>query len=211
VWEDGAPARPRSECWREAKFSACCAAAASSNNFSCWRTRRSSEVATSGQPRSSMAAAARFCDACRKSGSASHRHLRRRSRPRWRVGRCRMSPLTVAVAVLVHGRAAGRQLDGAHAGRRPPHGAPPAQGCLVQVIGRGARHPCPALGEEGQAPRRAGALPPRVRRATPAVGRRRRGGAESAAVRSCSMRRPRRRCIPVWDRAVAWFIPFESS
>jgi hypothetical protein len=22
---------------------------------------------------------------------------------------------------------------------------------------------------------------------------------------------PRRRCIPVWDRAIAWFIPSESS
>jgi hypothetical protein len=39
--------------------------------FSCWRTRRSSEVATSGHPRSSMAVVARFCDARLKSGGAS--------------------------------------------------------------------------------------------------------------------------------------------
>jgi hypothetical protein len=68
---DGAPARPHSERWQETELSACCATAVSSNAFSCWRTRRSSEVATSGQPRISMAAAARFCDACRKSGGVS--------------------------------------------------------------------------------------------------------------------------------------------
>jgi hypothetical protein len=59
-WVDGAPARPCSERWREAELSACCAAAASSSAFSCWHTRRSSEVAGSGQLHSSMAAAARF-------------------------------------------------------------------------------------------------------------------------------------------------------
>jgi hypothetical protein len=57
---DGAPACPRLEHWREAELSACCAAAASSSAFSCWRTRRSLEVASSGQPRSSMAVAAWF-------------------------------------------------------------------------------------------------------------------------------------------------------
>jgi hypothetical protein len=67
---DGAPARPRLEHWRDAEFSAC-AVAASSNAFSCLRTRRSSEVAASTQSRNSMAAAAKFCDACRKSGDAS--------------------------------------------------------------------------------------------------------------------------------------------
>jgi hypothetical protein len=71
LWVDGAPARPRSERWREAELSACCAAAASSSAFSCWRTRRSSEVASSGQPRISMATAVRFWDAHRKSGGAS--------------------------------------------------------------------------------------------------------------------------------------------
>jgi hypothetical protein len=65
---DDAPARPRSERWREAELSACCATAASSSAFSCWRTRRSSEVAASGQSRSSMAG---FCDARQKSGGAS--------------------------------------------------------------------------------------------------------------------------------------------
>jgi hypothetical protein len=70
-WADGAPARPRFECWREVELSACCAAAASSSAFSCWRTRRSSEVTGPRQPRSSMVAAARFWDARRKSGGAS--------------------------------------------------------------------------------------------------------------------------------------------
>jgi hypothetical protein len=70
-WADGAPAHPRYERWREAELSACCAAAASSNAFSCWRTRRFSEVVGSGQPRSSMASAARLWDTHRKSGGAS--------------------------------------------------------------------------------------------------------------------------------------------
>jgi hypothetical protein len=112
---------------------------------------------------------------------------------------------------LVRGRTASRQPDGTRAGRRSPHGAPPAQGCLVQDVGRGARHPCPALGEEGPAPRRAGASPPRARRAAPAARRRRRGGAKLAPVQSCSMQRPDRRCIPVWGRAITWFVPSESS
>jgi hypothetical protein len=68
---DDAPARPRSERWHEAELSACCAAAASSSAFSCWRTRRSSEVAASGQLCSSMAATARFCDTRQKSGGLS--------------------------------------------------------------------------------------------------------------------------------------------
>jgi hypothetical protein len=68
---DGAPARLRFERWREAELSACCAAAASSSAFSCWRTRCSSEVAASGQPRNNMAVVARFWDAHRKSGGAS--------------------------------------------------------------------------------------------------------------------------------------------
>jgi hypothetical protein len=71
LWADGTPARPRSERWREAELSACCVAAASSNAFNCWRIRHSSEVAGSGQPRSSLAAAARFWDAHRKRGGAS--------------------------------------------------------------------------------------------------------------------------------------------
>jgi hypothetical protein len=70
-WGDGAPARPRSERWREAELSACCAAAASSSAFNCSRTRRSSEVAGSGQPHSSMATTAKFWDAHRKSDGAS--------------------------------------------------------------------------------------------------------------------------------------------
>jgi hypothetical protein len=64
---------------------------------------------------------------------------RQRSRPFWNVGCCRVP--TRAPVVLVDGRAAGRQLDDARIGRRSPHGAPPAQGCLLQAIGRKARHP----------------------------------------------------------------------
>jgi hypothetical protein len=55
----------------EAELSACCAVAASSSTFNCWRTRRSSEVAASGQLCSSMAATARFCDTRQKSGGPS--------------------------------------------------------------------------------------------------------------------------------------------
>jgi hypothetical protein len=39
--------------------------------FSSWRTRRSLEVAASGQPLNSMAAMARFCNAPLKSGGVS--------------------------------------------------------------------------------------------------------------------------------------------
>jgi hypothetical protein len=37
------------------------------------------------------------------------------------------------------------------------------------------------------------------------------GGAEPAPIRSCSMRRPRRRYIPTWGQVVTWFVPSESS
>jgi hypothetical protein len=70
-WADRAPARPRSERWHEAELSTCCATTTSSSAFSCWRTRRSLEVAASGQPCSSMAATVRFWDARRRSGEAS--------------------------------------------------------------------------------------------------------------------------------------------
>jgi hypothetical protein len=48
------------------------------------------------------------------------RHWHRRSRPRWRVGCCRV--LARMPVVLVRGRAAGRQLDDARAGHHSPHG-----------------------------------------------------------------------------------------
>jgi hypothetical protein len=82
---------------------------------------------------------------------------RRRSHPHWRVGCCRV-PARAPVA-LVWDRAADRQPDGARVSRHSPHGAPPARGCPVQAVGRRALHPCPALSEEGPAPRRASALP----------------------------------------------------
>jgi hypothetical protein len=208
-WADDAPARLRSERWREAELSACCAAAALSNAFSCWYTRRSSKVDASEQPRSSMAAASRFCDAHRKSGGASASALASMFAPslaRWLLLRVPRAPVA-----FVRARAAGRQPDGTRVGRLSPHGAPHAQGCLVQAVCRGARHPCPALGEEGPAPHRAGASPLRAHRGAPAAGRRWCGGAEPAQVRSCSMWRPCRRCIPAWDRAIAWSVPSESS
>jgi hypothetical protein len=128
-----------------------------------------------------------------------------RSRPRWRVGCCRM--LVRVPAVLARGRAAGRQPDGTRVGRCSPRGVPPARERRgVPTVGRRAQLPCPTPGGEGPAPRRAGTLPLQVRRVAPAAGRRRRGGAESAPVWSCSMRRPHRRCTPVWDRAVAWSV-----
>jgi hypothetical protein len=36
------------------------------------------------------------------------------------------------------------------------------------------------------------------------------GSAEPAPIRSCSMRRPRRCCIPTWGHVVVWSVPFES-
>jgi hypothetical protein len=157
-WADGAPARPCSERWREAELSACCATTASSSPFSYWCTRRSSEVAAFGQARTSMAVAARFWDTHRKSGGASASTLVSRSCPHWCVSCCRV--LARVPVALVCGRAAGRQPDSTRVGHRSPRGATPAQDCPVQVIGRGARHPCPALGEQGPAPRRAGISPP---------------------------------------------------
>jgi hypothetical protein len=97
---------------------------------------------------------------------------------------------------LVRGRTAAQQPDGAHAGHHSPRGAAPAQGYPMQVAGRGARGPPPVLGEEGLAPHGAGASPPRARRAAPVVGRRRRGGAGLAPVRSYLTPSPRRHCIP---------------
>jgi hypothetical protein len=93
----------------------------------------------------------------------------------------------------------------------PPLGAAPTRECPAQAVDRGARHPRQVLGVEGLAPHRAGISPLRVRRAEPAVGRRCRGGAELAPVRSCSTKRPRRRCTPAWGRGVEWFVPSESS
>jgi hypothetical protein len=128
-WVDGAPARPRSECWHEAELSACCAAAASSSAFSCWRTRRSSEVAASRQPHNSMATAVRFWDAHRKIGGASASLLVSTFAPSLARGYC-CAPARVPAA-LVRDRAAGRQPNGARIGRRSPHRAPPVQECFA--------------------------------------------------------------------------------
>jgi hypothetical protein len=68
---DGAPTHPRFERWCESELFACCVVAASSSAFSCWCTRRFSEVAASGQPHSNMAVAARFRDGRLKSSEAS--------------------------------------------------------------------------------------------------------------------------------------------
>jgi hypothetical protein len=64
----------------------------------------------------------------------------------------------------------------------PLMGVAPARGCLVQAVGRRVRHPCPALGEERPAPRRAGTTPLQARQTAPAAGRRRRDGAQLALV-----------------------------
>jgi hypothetical protein len=171
---DGAPASPRSERWCEAELSACCAAAASSSAFSCWRTRRSSEVAASGQPRSSMAAAARFCDACLKSGGASGSALASMFAPS-------LARRLLSHAGLHVGGIGARPCGRSAVGRRSCRSSFPSQGSSytgMSCAGRrlhGVRHPSPVLGEEGPTPRQAGASPPRARRAVPASGRRRRG------------------------------------
>jgi hypothetical protein len=95
--------------------------------------------------------------------------------------------------------------------RRSPLGASPAQARPAQAVDREDRHPCQALGVEGPAPRRVGVSPPRVRRAAPTARHRHRGGAGLAPVQSCLMKRARRRYTPVWGRDVAWSVPFESS
>jgi hypothetical protein len=81
----------------------------------------------------------------------------------------------------------------------------------VQVVGREARGPPLVLGEEGPAPRRASALPPRARQAAPVVGRQRCGGAELAPVWSFLTPKPRRHCTLAWDRAAAWSVSSELS
>jgi hypothetical protein len=137
---------------------------------------------------------------------AERQRWRRRSHPRWRVSCCRtLARMPVA---LVRGRAAGRQPAGARVGRRSLHGAPPARGCLVQAVGRGLSMHAQLLVKKGQllvelAPRLREFVEPR-----PPLGV---GGTEPALVRSCSLRRPRRRCIPVWGHAIVWFVPSESS
>jgi hypothetical protein len=70
---------------------------------------------------------------------------------------------------------AARQPGGARAARHFLREVVPERGCLVQVVGRRALGPCPVLGEEGTAPRRAGTWPTRARRAMPVIGRQRRG------------------------------------
>jgi hypothetical protein len=121
---DGAPARPHSERW----------------------TRRSSPLVVLSPPRAAPSTVGALvaprrslplgsCAAAwpqrqdsatpaRRVADHQRRRCRRRSRPRWRVGCCR-APARVPM-VLVHSRAATRQLDGAHVGRCSPRRAPPA-------------------------------------------------------------------------------------
>jgi hypothetical protein len=84
-----------------------------------------------------------------------------------------------------------RQPGGAPTVRRSPHGTAPARGRPMPVVDHGALGPSPPPGEAWKALLRAGAWPPRVHRATPIVGRRRRGDAVPAPSRSCSRPTPR--------------------
>jgi hypothetical protein len=108
----------------------------------------------------------------------------------------------------VHGPATARQSGGAHAGRHSPHGAALAQGCPVQVVGRGARDPPIVLGEEGPAPRRADTSPLRARRVAPVVGRRRRGAGSGSELLDIEATQT---LHASWDRATVWSVSSESS
>jgi hypothetical protein len=130
-WANGAQALPHSECWCEVELSACCAAAASSSAFSCWRTRRSSEIAGSGQPRSSMAAVARFWDARQESGGASASALASTFAPS--LAHRLLSCAGPRAGGVVHGSAPDRQPDGARVGRHSPRGAPPHRNILCRA------------------------------------------------------------------------------
>jgi hypothetical protein len=152
-----------------------------------------------------MAVAARFCDVRLKRGGASASRLASTLAPLLVTGCSRaFAPEPVA---LVRGPVAARQPGGARAARHSPHGAAPARGCPVQVVGRGAQGPFLTLGGEGPAPRRASAWPPRARRAVLVVGCWRCSGAVLALVRSCLTPRQHRRCTPAWDRAAVWSVP----
>jgi hypothetical protein len=152
-WADGAAARPRSERWCEAELSVCCSAAASNSAFSCWRTRRCSEVEAPGSHAAAWPQRQGSETPGGKVAERQLRHSRRRSRLRWRVGCCRAPTHAPTVA--------GLQPVGTRAGCHCPHGAPPAQehpapsvdrrsllglapaqARPVQVVNRGARHPC---------------------------------------------------------------------
>jgi hypothetical protein len=107
--------------------------------------------------------------------------------------RTALAPVSVPVAGLaLHGNVLHRASIAV-----PLLGLPLHRHALRQVVDRRARHPRQVLGVEGPAPRRAGVLPPQVRRAEPAAGRWRHDGAEPALTRSCSTQGPRRRCTPV--------------
>jgi hypothetical protein len=110
--------------WREVELSACCAAAASSSTFNCWHTHRSLEVAAFGQPRGSMAAAVRFCDARLKSGgvSASALALALVSTLAPSLAHRSLSRFVPVPAVSGHGPVAARQLGSARIARRSPRG-----------------------------------------------------------------------------------------
>jgi hypothetical protein len=122
-----------------------------------------------------------------------HRRWRRRSRPRWRVGCCRVSiPGLVASARWLE---VALRLGGAPAARCSPHEAAPTPEPPVQASGCMALGPVPAPGEGWPTLRRVGAWLLRVRRVVPVIGRRWRGDAVPALGRNCSRPKPRRHCI----------------
>jgi hypothetical protein len=102
---EGAPARPRSDRWCEVELITCCAAAASSSAFSCWHTRRSSEVAGSGLPRNSRL---QWQGSETPAGRVAEHQCQhwlwrrhRRSYPCWRVGCCHARRLLSRALVVV--------------------------------------------------------------------------------------------------------------
>jgi hypothetical protein len=79
--------------------------------------------------------------------------------------------------------------------------------CRSSVAGLGDILHRDILGEEGQAPRRAGASPSRARQVAAVVGRQWRGpgsGSELLDVEDTQS-------IPVWDHTAAWFVSSKSS
>jgi hypothetical protein len=156
-------------------------------------------------PRRLQAAAARFRDAHSKSGGASTSAFAPSLAHRLSLG---SGPRSGSVGAWPCGWSAAEQ----HSHRSPfPSRGSPAQERPTRVVDREARRPHQALGVEGPARRRAGVSPPQVRRAVHGADHRRHGGAVLPPVRSCSTKRPRRRCTLAWGQGVTWSVSLESS
>jgi hypothetical protein len=127
-----AAARPRSDRWHDSELSACCATAASSSALSCWHTCLSLEVAASRQPRSKMAAAAKFCDARLKSSGASPLALASTFTPL--LARRSLSWVRPQAGGVGRGLGTARQQDDTPATHRSPHGVAPTPGPPVGPV-----------------------------------------------------------------------------